>query len=338
MSELLVKKIIFGDDSSQQTAGDRSFRNVVVNGDMAVDQEFAGASTPVTAAAALKYVLDQWYAYCTGANISGQQVAGPIANTFRYKLTGAASNTGAWFGQRMEAVNTAYLAGSTATIQALLSSVGLTQVTWTLYYATTKDTFGSVASPTRTQIATGNFTINSTEAKYEAQVTIPSAATTGLELVISCGSLISGQTLTIGDVQLEKAGAASEFERVPFDEQLRRCQRYWEKSYNYLDVPGAVTKEGSCLVRNTVNGAIQAFFSTTFSVRKRVPPVVVWHSPYNGLAARVFDANLGNANLNVTGQSNDYKIGESSPGGVLLSTGIANDHVITGHWVANARL
>ena len=46
--------------------------NRIINGAMNIDQRNAGASQTITAAAALAYTVDRWYAYCTGANVTGQ--------------------------------------------------------------------------------------------------------------------------------------------------------------------------------------------------------------------------------------------------------------------------
>jgi hypothetical protein len=99
-------------------------------------------------------------------------------------------------------------------------------VTWTAYYATTADTFGTLASPTRTQIATGTFTVTSTVTNYTASISVPSAATTGIEIVLTVGAQTSG-TWTIGNVQLEAGSLATPFERLPIGETLMLCQRYY---------------------------------------------------------------------------------------------------------------
>lgn len=203
-----------------------TFRNKIINGAMAIDQRNGGASQTITAGAALAYTVDRLYAYCSGANVTGQQVAGAIANTFRYQFTGAASNTGVGFGTRLEAVNTAMYAGSTMMLSCKLKSTSLTTVTWTAYYANTKDTFGSLATPTRTQIATGTFNINSTETVYNTTIAIPSAATTGIEIVLSTTALLGSQTLTIGDIQLEPGTYATPFEHRPLALERTNCERY----------------------------------------------------------------------------------------------------------------
>lgn len=212
--------------------------NRIINGAMAVDQRNAGALQTITAAAALAYTVDRWYAYCTGANVTGQRVAGSGNNLYSYRFTGAASVTAIGFGQRIEAVNCADLAETTATLSVELANTLLTTVTWTAFYANTTDTFGTLASPTRTQIATGTFTVNSTLTRYNAQISIPAAATTGIEIVFTVGAQTSG-TWTINNVQLEAGNMMSAFERRSHGQELLLCQRYYETKTVFSVAKGA---------------------------------------------------------------------------------------------------
>jgi hypothetical protein len=219
--------LVFADGSSQGTAAPG--RNRIINGAMRVDQRNSGAAQTITAAAALAYTVDRWWAACTGANVTGQRIAA-AANSgaqYQYQFTGAASVTGIQFGQRIEATNSADLAGQTATLSAVLANSLLTTVTWTAYYATTADAFGTLASPTKTQIATGTFTVSATQKRYTAQIAIPAAATTGIEVVFSVGAQTSG-TWTIGNAKLESGGAATPMEPISIAQEMALCQRYYE--------------------------------------------------------------------------------------------------------------
>jgi len=209
------------------TSGLTGFRNRIINGDMRIDQRNGGASQTFTAAAALAYSVDRFYGYCTGANATGARVTGTAPNEFVYRFTGAASVTAIGFGTRLESTNTIDLAGSTATLSVQLANSLLTSVTWTAYYANSTDAFGTLASPTRTQIATGTFTVTSTLTSYSAQISVPSAATSGIEIVFTVGAQTSG-TWTIDNVQLEAGSTATEFERRPIATELELCQRYYE--------------------------------------------------------------------------------------------------------------
>ncbi len=203
-------------------------KNRFINGAMKIDVRNAGAAQTITAGAALAYCVDRWYAYCTGANVTGQQFSSGALK--RYRFTGATSNTGVGFAQRIEAANSMDLAGSTATLSIKASSSSLTTLNWQAYYATTADTFGTLASPTRTSIASGSFTITATEATYNAQISIPAGATTGIEVVFTAGALLATQTLTLGDAQLELVGVVTSFEaQRPIGLELALCQRYYQK-------------------------------------------------------------------------------------------------------------
>jgi hypothetical protein len=207
-----------------------SFRNVLMNGEMEIDQRNGGASQTITAGAALAYTIDRWYGYCTGANITGQRIGGTAPNIFMYRFTGATSNTAVGFGQRIESSNSYHLAGQQVSLSAFISSSSLTSLTWTAFYANTADTFGSLASPTRTQIATGTFTISSSLDQKTATFTIPSAATTGLEIVFTGGALLGSQTLVFAAAQLELGTTVTPFERRPIGTELALCQRYYYRN------------------------------------------------------------------------------------------------------------
>lgn len=239
-------------------------RNRVINGGMAIDQRNAAASQTFTAAAALAYAVDRWYGYCTGANVTGQQIAGATAGQFRYRFTGAASVTAIGFGQRIEQLNSADLAGTTATLSVDLANSVLTTVTWTAFYATTADSFGTLASPTRTQIATGTFTVTSTVTRYSTQISVPAAAITGIEIVFTVGAQTSG-TWTIGNVQLEPGSVATPFERRSYGQELALAQRYFQAGTSMPAFNNAGTSYG---------GNDYPTSATSFNTRMRAVPTI----------------------------------------------------------------
>lgn len=211
-------------------------RNRLINGAMAIDQRNAGASKTFTAAAALSYCVDQWFGYCTGANVTGQRVAGSSQSHYRYQFTGAASVSAIGFGQRMEALNTYDCNSQTCTFGVDIANSLLTTVTWTAYYANTTNTFGSIAVPTKTQIATGTFTVTSTVTRYSAQISVPAAAITGIEILLTVGAQTSG-TWTIGNAQWEIGSVATTFERKPASYELASCQRHYFKTFPQATAP-----------------------------------------------------------------------------------------------------
>jgi len=260
------------------------FKNRIINGLMVLDQRNAGASQTFTAGGALAYAVDRWYGFCTGANVTGQQVAGsttPTNTQFRYRFTGAASVTAIGFGQRIEQNNSYDLAGSTATLSADLAiSATLTTVTWTASYATTTaDTFGTLASPTVTQIATGTFTVTSTVTNFNAQITVPAAATTGIQIVFTVGALTAGLTWTVGNVQLEKGSTATSFDYRSFGTELALCQRYFEKTFPTNTAVAQAAGFAGALLSIVPQGDSLIYNNFIFASEKRTTPIITNYNP-----------------------------------------------------------
>lgn len=303
------------------------FRNRIINGDFRIDQRNIGNAATVTAGAALAYVLDRWYCYCTGASVTAQQVGGSSGSAHRFRFTGAASVTGVYLGQRIERASSADMAGGVATLTVRAASSSLTSLNWALYYATTNDAFGTVASPTRTSIASGTFTINSTEARYTAaNITIPSGATTGLELVLSGGALLGGQTLTIGDVMLEAGAAATVFERRPFGTELQLCQRYYAKGYEYGIGPGNAGTTTVATVQADSSGV--GYVSTSLPVTMRTAPTAV-----------AYNSTTGGTGTWREGSGADVAVSISSTAVALVFTTVGTPlSQIGGTWAATAEL
>ena len=211
-----------------------AFKNRFINGQMQVAQRnttgTSGAAVPTTSPATYPSI-DRWYAYATGATVTVAQVAGTGAIKNNLQVSGAASVTAVGVGQRIEQLNCYDLAGSTCTLSVNMSNSLLTTVTWTASYATSANTWSA-----KTQIATGTFTVTGTLANYSAQITVPAAATTGIEILFTVGAQTSG-TWVIGNAQFEKSSIATTFDYRPFGTELTLCQRYYEKSFGIDVVP-----------------------------------------------------------------------------------------------------
>jgi hypothetical protein len=258
--------ITFNDASVQATAATGfGFKNRVINGNMALSQRATSATvtagTTVPTASTGYPCVDRFFVYSTGANVTAAQVAGSGATQYRLQITGAASVTAVGVGQRIEQNNSYNMAGSTATLSVDLANTVLSTVTWTANYATTANTFGTIGTPTKTQIATGTFTVTSAVTNFSAQISIPAAATTGVEILFTVGAQTSG-TFTVGNVQFEKSSTATSFDYRPYGTELALCQRYFE------------TSNGACVTTRGDSGNISAG-SISYAVDKRATPTVV---------------------------------------------------------------
>jgi len=200
-----------------------AFKNRFINGAMQVAQRgtsgTSGAAVPTTAPTYPS--VDRWYAYATGATVTVAKVAGTGAIKNNLQVSGAASVTAVGVGQRIEQLNCYDLAGSTCTLSVNMSNSLLTTVTWTASYATSANTWSA-----KTQIATGTFTVTSSLANYSAQIVVPAAATTGIEILFTVGAQTSG-TWVIGNAQFEPSTTvATSFDYRPYGTELALCQRY----------------------------------------------------------------------------------------------------------------
>ena len=320
-------------DGQFNSASTFGFKNRIINGQMQIAQRATSATITAGSTIAAGYsTVDRFYVYCTGANVTAAQVAGSGATKNRLQITGAASVTAVGIGQRIEQLNSYDMAGSTATLSLDISNSLLTTVTWTAYYANTADTFGTLASPTRTQIATGTFTVTSTLTNYSTQISIPAAATTGIEVVLTVGAQTSG-TWVVGNIQLEESSIATSFDVRPYGTELALCQRYYQTSYPY-----GVALQG---VSNITDGAVFICFNTSDTANGGPIPVTMRATP----AFATYSSNGG------VGANSARNGGGTDVTGITLNGGSTNNlprltkasigtqgAPLTAHWTATAEL
>jgi len=90
----------------------------------------------------------------------------------------------------------------------------------------------------------------------------------------------AGNDFFLTGVQLEVGSQATEFERRSFGDELRLCQRYYEKSYAINTKPGSVTTAATAVV--VFPGAYATYFVCPFQVSKRTTPTMTGYSPSSG--------------------------------------------------------
>jgi len=290
--ELRTGSITFDDLSEQRTAADRSFRNKVINGDMAINQQYG--STEVTPIAGTTYIADQFkLVNGMASKLKFQQVAdAPDGFKFSTKITVASQYSPAAadyfvleqsiegqnivdmnFGKasaktislslwvkgsvsgkysiaiRNSALNTAYVGNINVTPAWVKQSITLRAATEGVW--ATDNTAGVLLDFDLGSGSDWNTTANNWVASNKFRT---SDSVTFVNQPV-------GSTLNITGVQFE-IGAPSEFEMVPYDEQLRRCQRY----FNYL--------VSVVNVRYNTTGSAQASYrasAVTFPTMRVIP-------------------------------------------------------------------
>lgn len=115
----------------------------------------------------------------------------------------------------------------------------------------------------------------------------------------------------------------------PFDQELVLAQRYWEASYDYGSIPGAVTANG--VLSGVAISTTTVFGSFRNQIPKRDVPSVTLYSA-NGTSGKITDATTGldTAAASASGIGTN---GFSS----ITSSGLTSGRVYYGHFVANAR-
>jgi hypothetical protein len=280
--------------------------NPVDNPLFRVDQVNSGASVTVTAGAALAYNVDRHWSACTGANVTAQRLS---AITGGYRYTGAASVTAIKHGHRIDALASAHLAGKTITVSVDTDNTVLTSMTWYAYYANTKDVFGTLVSPTKTQIATGSVEVSSTRGVRTFSFAVPSGAVNGIEIVLQVGAQTSG-TWTLYGIQIDEGTVARPIATPdPWDE-LTRCMRR-----QYVFLPGLAVGQGYIIINPMQGAQSQRFALPILPVEMAANPTTTFYTS-NGTAGALTEFASG-LELSVSGT---YDVSRIGGGYVQLST------------------
>ena len=283
-----------------------TFRNLIINGDMRIDQRNAGSA--ITAGG---FMVDRWQNFQSQSSkwTSIQQVTDAPANyTNSVKYTSASSYTvGAadyftheqiiegniaahlgWGASGAKTVTLSFYVKSSLTgtfggaLYAGSGSYGY-PFEYTIDAANTweKKTI-TIEGPTSGTFNTDNsasFTVcfglgigtdySWTAGSWQAQVV---RSATGATSVVGTNAA----TWQVTGVQLEVGSTATDFENLPYDVQLQRCMRYYEKSYNEGVAPASVTYDGMIVSAGNAGTATtgEIIHSLEYKVDKRATPTL----------------------------------------------------------------
>jgi hypothetical protein len=231
------------------------FRNRLINGNFQFWQR--GTTTATTAS----YLADRWIAQ----NISTQLQSTDVPNAaFPYSLEfGNTTSTYPYVAQRLEPIEAANLVSSELTISFWAKN---TSGNATLYVELAYPQTTSVYTSTMINAGLSSFTLANPPTVsswgYYTYTWSSSLLTTafaqGLEVRIVRDNSNPSTTRVTG-IQLESGGAATPFERLPVQQQLALCQRYYYQGGN--GSPGIF------------NGVTTARYSVMLPVTMRTVPV-----------------------------------------------------------------
>lgn len=287
--------LVFGDGSTQGTAGLTGFRNKIMNGDMRIDQRNAGAAiTQVDAAITDTYCVDRWmFAVSTSSGGTGSRTIQrvpdvPAGQGFQYAIkytlnTALSSSRNTVLMQRIEGYNFFDMAGSTVAITFWAKGSKAGNIT------------------VRPLSGTAAVVITTAWAKYTVYATASAAAlvdfTNGLgeQLQFTLdGFTTAGDTVTITGVQAEKSSVATAFEFRPYGAEVSLCQRYYQTSNG--DKKPTFTAGGWSGTPYTGGGFVQALGTCSFRVPMRAVPTVVLYDE-SGTAGCSYQPGVANGIL-----------------------------------------
>jgi hypothetical protein len=325
-------------DSSLQAAAASPYvlKNRIINGDMRIDQRYAGAT--YTSSNSNIYVLDRWSTFETGG-VSGkftvQQNAGAVTPPVGFSNYIGITSQSAFsvtagviqsIRQTIEGFNTADLDWGTANAKTVTVSF------WVRSSLT--GTFGGVLSNGAINYSYPfTYTISAANTWEYKTVTIAGATagtwntTNGsgitLQFVIGTGTTYqgaagswsangyygvtgavnvtgtNGATLYITGVQLEQNTTATPFERRLYNQELANCQRYYEKSYAQGTVAG--TAVSYPVIGMSFNGMSntsgQKYVISTFKVTKRASPTMTYYD-IAGTSGKISTLDIAGTNTN----------------------------------------
>lgn len=259
--------LTFPDGSVQNTVGYSPWRNRIINGDMRIWQRSTTGSSGYTS-------VDRWL----GINTTSFNRSTDVPTGFQYSLEfGSASATYIITDQRIEATNCVDLVGQKITISFYAKNVsGSSWIGVELYYANSVDNFSGITMiDSKTWLSPSS---NWTQYTFTTTAVLPSNTANGLVLRIYRNTDTASTTRITG-VQLEAGTTATPFERVEYGEQLRRCQRYYFKTFAQGTAPAQnVNANNQILV--SISPASTFIAGSMFPVAMRTFPTVVTYNPY----------------------------------------------------------
>lgn len=137
-----------------------------------------------------------------------------------------------------------------------------------------------------------------------------------------------GNDWYITGVQLEVGEQATPFEHRSFGDELRRCQRYYQKSYNYEHAPGNTTHNGAYQFLHPSSAIREP--NVRYETEMRVNPTETFYAPDSGTSGKVRNRS--------TNADETAVIGDTGSKGFNLSMSITANHHYGFHYTADAEL
>lgn len=286
----------------------------IVNGSMLVWQRGTSSiSAPVSTRTRL---ADRWYTTPVGASVTVERTTTTptgAVSPYALKVTGATSVTNVILAaQRIESYLMPYIK-TTITISALVKNDTTASMTLSLTLATPSAADDWTSSANRlTQPLASVASGGSARLSHTVDVSGYTNIDNGLEVgfLTSTTSLNSAsKSITITEIQIDRSAVFSFFRLRPFPDELLRCQRYYQKTFDYATVPaqnwvgaGSGLPAGAFVIPGSSAGAgsDNAGGSWVLSTVMRAAPTVTTFNPRAANSNAVRIDNSGTATITTT--------------------------------------
>ena len=345
-----------------------NFRNIIINGDMSVSQRSTSASSITSSG---YHALDRHRLAISslGTWTISQSTDVPTGQGFgksmKFDCTTADASPSAsdvmWVQHRIEGQNLQYLKKGTSSAEKTTLSFWVKSNKTGTYIAELEDTDNS-------RHIAKSYTISSSDTWEKKTITFDGDTTgtltndnnTSLELHLYLGAgtnYTSGTLATswasntdanravgqvnladstsnewyVTGIQLEAGSQASDFEFLPFDVNLKRCQRYFYTTYDVGTAPGTQSNDD---VPQVFAPATNSYFGFIiyYSSPMRDAPTIVIYNPNTGATGS------GTTDGNADKSMNTFKISEKMVHVAANNTSISSSASIKCHITADAEL
>lgn len=163
-------------------------------------------------------------------------------------------------------------------------------------------------------------------------VWIVGAAFSTVNQVNACDTI--GNNFRLAEVQFESGTVVTPFEHRSITDEIKLCERYFQKSYSLTTPPGTIDNSGQSVWRSSGALSNQIDSQRPLRTRMRVFPTMTFYNPITGIAGTVRNDSTG-TNFTIAGTGS---AGETSTGSMDLTAAPGDNDAMSAHWSANAEL
>lgn len=338
------------------STGDIARKNAIINGCMRVAQRgisFTAATAPLNSDDT--YLLDRWILLSDGndiVDVSQVVRATPNGAYAECKLEVETANKQFGLLTILEARDAARFIGKTVSLSfkarmaaaddnthslkaVILSWDGAADIVTSDVVDTWQASPVYVANWTAENTPASK-TLTTTEQTFKVEgVAIDTASIKNIAVFIFCDQTDGAvdDAVIITGVQLELGSIATLFEFRLFEQELSLCQRYYQKSYPYVSIPGSDMTGNMGASQVAVHIAFLLGWGFIVSMRA-VPTISIWSRIGTSAKVTLFDTAGDIGTVVTAGQATEHGIGYMGDSGDNFTVGKGYDW----HYVAVAEL